>query len=132
MRYLKKALPVMLLAGSFIIVLFVVPYPENLTQANLTQIIPFFASLYLTLTTIFNLIFKNILLSLSISLGLVFLLILNALDSLNILTGALTIVATFLLISYFWKGKGKSLIPIQSGLTNGSKIPKLTKLRRQK
>lgn len=105
MQYLIKVFPVIFTVVIFIFVVITIPYPESLAQANLTQIIPFFASFYLALTFIFNLILKNILLSLSISLGILFLLILNALDSLNILTGALTIIATALLISYFWKGK---------------------------
>lgn len=125
MRYLKTILPAVLFGVIFTITVFAVPYPDSLAQANLMQIIPFFASFYLTLTFTLNILLKNILLSLSISLGLVFLLVLNALDSLNILTGALTVVATGLLVSYFWKAKVRSL-------TNDSKIPKLTKLRRQK
>lgn len=125
MRYLKPLSPAIFFGIIFIITIFAIPYPDSLAQANLSQIVPFFASLFLILIFILNIFLKNIFLSLSISLGLVFLLVLNALDSLNILTGTLTIVATSLLISYFWKAKSRSL-------TNGSKIPKLTKLRRQK
>ncbi len=98
-----------------------VPYPDSLTQANFNQVIPFFVSLYLALVFTLNILFRNILLSASICLSLIFLLILKALDSLNIVTGILIIVATGLLASYFRKVKRK-------GLTKQAKLHKLTQL----
>lgn len=124
-KSILKFIPAVILWGIFIFVVLKIPYPDSLTQANLTQIIPFFASLYLTLILTFNILLKNILSSAALSLGLIFLLILKALDSLNIVTGALTVIAMYLLLSYFKKIKRKNL-------TKLPKIPKLTHLRRNK
>ncbi len=119
-KIIFKILPALVFWASFAYVVLQVPYPDSLTQANFTQILPFFASLFLALVFTLNILFKNILFSSSISLGLIFLLILSALDSLNIVTGILIVVATYLLASYFRKAKRK-------GLTKQPKIPKLTK-----
>ncbi len=115
-----KVIPALACWGIFAYVILQIPYPESLTQANFTQLLPFFASLFLALVFTLNILFKNILLSFSICLGLIFLLILKALDSLNIVTGILIVVATYLLASYFKRAKKK-------GLTKQPKIPKLTK-----
>ena len=109
----------------FIFVIFQVPYPESLTQANTTQLISFFIPLYLSLIFTLNIFLKNISISASLSLGLIFLLILKALDSLNLVTGLLILVSVYLLVSYFKKGGS-------SGLTLNSKIPKLHSLRRKR
>src|SRR3989344_2424392 len=115
-KIIFKILPALIFWGAFVFVVLNIPYPESLTQANFTQILPFFVSLYLALVFTFNILFKNILFSSSICLGLIFLLILKALDSLNIVTGILIVVATYLLASYFRKAKRK-------GLTKQTKIP---------
>lgn len=107
----------------FILVIFQVPYPDSITQARLTQLLPFFISLFLAFGFTFNIFFQNIFISLSISLGIIILLLLKALGSLNLATGALTLASTGLLISYFRKIKKRNL-------TKLPKIPKLTKLRR--
>lgn len=107
LKFIKKFLPAAFFWASFAYVVLQIPYPDSLTQANSTQIIPFFASLYLALVFTFNILLKNILFSSSVCLGLIFLLILKALDSLNIVTGILIAVATGLLASYFKKIKRK-------------------------
>lgn len=142
MSFLSKAIPAIFFWGIFGFVVFKIPYPESLTQASLIQLIPFFVSLYLALVFTSNIFLKNILSSSSISLGLIFLLILKALDSLNIVTGVLTTVAAYLLFSYFQKIKKRSpsTLRYHSGqassgsknLTKLPKIPKLTSLRRNK
>ncbi|MBI2196208.1 hypothetical protein HYU45_01205 [Candidatus Daviesbacteria bacterium] len=128
-KIILKIFPSLFFWGSFTFVVLQVPYPESLTQANAMQIFPFFLSLYLALVFTLNIFLKNILFSSSVCLGLVLLLILKALNSLNIITGALVIIATGLLASYFRKTKRKGLNPIKSDLTKLSKIPKLTKLQ---
>lgn len=110
--------------GIFAFVVLQVPYPESLTQANATQLVSFFIPLSLALSLTINLFLKNIFISSSISLGLIFLLVLKALNSLNLVTGILTVVAIYLLISYFRKVK-------RSSLTKLPKIPKLTQLRKK-
>ena len=124
-KIIFKTFPALIFWGSFVFVVLQIPYPESLTQANSIQIFPFFVSLYLALIFTLNIFLKNILFSSSICLGLIFLLILKALDSLNIVTGILTAVATYLLASYFRKAKKRNL-------TKQAKIPKLTSLRRNK
>ena len=138
MALFLKVIPALIFWGIFVFVVLRIPYPDSLTQANSLQIFPFFVSLYLALVFSLNIFLKNILFSSSICLGLICLLILKALDSLNIVTGILTAVATYLLASYFLKGnsptvyfkkaKKRNLNPIKSDLTKQTKIPKLTKL----
>ncbi|MDD5147595.1 MAG: hypothetical protein PHV63_03575 [Candidatus Daviesbacteria bacterium] len=123
-KVLPKIIPALIFWGIFILVVLQVPYPESLTQANYIQLIPFFVPLYFALSFTLNIFLKNIFSSGSFSLGLIFLLILKALDTLNIVTGLLTAVATYLLFSYFRKIKKRSL-------TKLSKIPKLTQLHKQ-
>lgn len=123
MTFFLKFIPAIFLWGIFIFVVLQIPYPESLTQANLTQLFAFFIPLFLALSTTINIFLKNILLSFSFSLGLVFLLTLKSLNSLNIVTAILTVVATYLLTSYFRKAKKKNL-------TSHTKIPKLTHIRK--
>lgn len=129
MKYFLKILPALICWGAFAFVVFKVPYPDSITAANYTQILPFFASLYLALILTFNILFRNILFSFSICLGLIFLLILKSLDSLNIVTGILITITTYLLADYFRKIKkrGPSRNSGFKNLTKRTKIPKLTR-----
>ena len=124
MPFILKLIQALVFWGIFSYVVFYVPYPESITQANFIQLISFFIPLYLALSFSLNIFLKNILISSSISLGLICILILKALDSLNLVTTVLTAVSIYLLVSYFRKNK--------RGLTSLSKIPKLTTLRRRK
>lgn len=122
MLYFLKALPVLLFWGIFTIVVWQIPYPESLIQANKYQVLLFFVPLYLAICVSLNLVLKNFLSSGSISLGLIFLLLLKSLDSFNLVTVIITMLATALFVSYFRKTKN---------LTNRTRIPKLTQLRKQ-
>lgn len=122
-RVFLKFIPVLFLWVVFTLAVFQIPYPENLTQTNILQILGFFTPFFLAISLTINIFLKNIFLSSSISLGIIFLLILKALDSLNLVTGAIIVVATILLVSYFRKVKRKSL-------TKLPKIPKLTHWRK--
>lgn len=124
-KFLPKLFILLFFWGLFVYVVLQIPYPETITQANLTQLLVFFISLFLAISFTLNTFLKNIFISVSISLGLIFLLFLKALDSLNLVTAGLIIIPVGLLISYFRKNKHKSL-------TKWRKIPKLTQLRRQK
>ncbi len=130
MSFLLKIIPAVLFWIVFIYTLQSVPYPETFTQANFTQVCLFFIPLLLALILTFN-IFINFFISFPISLGLVFLLILKALNSLNIVTGILIAISIGLFLSYFRKNKKNNLNPIKSDLTKLQKIPKLTQLRKQ-
>ncbi|MBI3103609.1 hypothetical protein HYZ05_01585 [Candidatus Daviesbacteria bacterium] len=123
-KILIVILPALIFWGIFVYVVFQIPYPENITQANPTQLVGFFIPLYLAITFTLKAFLKNIFISGSISLGLLLLLILKALDSLNLVTGVLVIISVVLLVSYFGKMKKKSL-------TKLPKISKITHLRRR-
>lgn len=123
-KFLKKILLSGFFWGVFAYVIYTTPYPESLTLANIIQISSFFIPLFFAMTFSLNVFFKNFLVSSSISSGLIFLLILKGLNSLNIVTGALIIISTGLLVSYFKKLRKRNL-------TKLPKIPKLTQLRKQ-
>ncbi len=123
-QFLIKITPGIISWGIFIFVVLQIPYPQTLIQANLVQLLSFFISLFLALSFTINIFLKNIPSSVSFSLGLISLLILKALDTLNLVTGILTIIAIYLLISYFRKINKRSL-------TKLPKIPKLTKLGKE-
>jgi|GEM_PF-2030139 hypothetical protein len=122
-KIILKVIPALACWSIFAYVVLQIPYPETLTQANAIQIFPFFISLYLALLLTLNIFLKNILFSASVCLGLILLLILKALDSLNIVTVILIAVATYFLASYFKKGKRKNL-SINSGFKNLNKRQK--------
>jgi len=119
-KIILKVIPALACWGIFAYVVLQIPYPETLTQANAIQIFPFFISLYLALLLTLNIFLKNILFSASVCLGLILLLILKALESLNIVTGILIAITTSLLASYFRKAR-------RSRLTKATKITKLIK-----
>lgn len=123
-KFLYRFVPVLTFWAIFIYVVLQVPYPESLTQANLTQLFAFFIPLFLSITLTLNVFLKNIFISGSISLGIIFLSFLKALDSLNFVTAILVILSAGLLISYFRKIKRRNL-------TKWPKIPKLHAVRKQ-
>ncbi len=122
-KFLPKVILVLFFGAIFIFVVLQVPYPETLTQASLIQILAFFIPLFLASVFTLNIFLRNTFSSGSISLGTIFIFILMALDSLNMVTSALTIIAVALLISYFRKIGKRSL-------TKWGKIPKLTHVRK--
>ena len=125
LKFYFKFIPAVICWAIFIYVVIQIPYPETITQANFIQLFAFFVPLSLSLALTLNIFLKNIFISTFVSLGIIFSLFLKALDSLNLVTGVLILISVGLFISYFKKIKKK-------GLTNYSKIPKLTHLRRQK
>lgn len=103
---------------AFIYVLFNVDYPQTLVQASLSQLISFFLTLFLAVLFTLNIFLNFLAISFFISLGFIILLLLQALHSLNLVTGILTIVSIWLFISYFKKSK-------RSQFTSKFQIPKL-------
>lgn len=110
--------------GIFVYIIFFVDYPKSLTQASPLQLLLFFIPLYFAITFTLNLVIKNLILCLVISLGISLLLILKALDSLNFVSGGLAIISIVLLVSYFKKGS--------RNLTSYTSVPKLDHLQRRK
>ena len=117
-RFFLKAIPILIFWGALAIVILQVPYPNSLTQISLNQIILFFIPFFLAIAFTINLLLINTPISFSISLGIIFLLILKALDSLNLVTAILITIPIVLLVSYFRKIKRRSL----------TKLPKISKL----
>lgn len=127
LKLIMKILPALFFGGVFLLTVFQIPYPESLTQATILQILGFFIPLFLLISFVVNIFIKNLFLSSSISLGIIILLLLKALDSLNLVTGGIITVAVILLVSYFRKIKKRSP-SINSGLKNLTKLPKIPKL----
>ena len=102
-----RLLPVIICWSVFIYVILNISYPDSLTQASFFQLAIFFIPLFLALTFTINLFLRFILFSFSISLGIIILLVLKTLDSLNIASVILTIITISLLLSYFRQMKRK-------------------------
>lgn len=121
-KILLRLIPAFILWGIFAYVVFYIPYPESITQADILQLSSFFISLFLALLFTFNILLRAFALSGTLSLGIIFLLILKALDSFNFVTGTLLILAIGLLVSYFRKNKS---------LTKVSKLSKISGLKKE-
>ncbi len=123
-KFLLRTIPALIFLGIFIWVVLFVDYPKSLTQASTLQLAVFFVTLFLCLTFLLNIAINKLITSSIISLGGMILLILKALAVLNFVTGILTILAIYLLASYFKKS--------HPNLTYTPNIPKLTRLIRRK
>ncbi len=123
-RYITRLIPPIIFWGVLAYVILNVSYPDSLTQANFIQLILFFIPLLLACIFTIEIFLKNIFMSFSVSLGLIFLLILKSLDTLNLVTVTLVIISVGLLVSYFRKIKTKNL-------TKFPKISRLTKLQKK-
>src|SRR3989344_3894955 len=124
-KLLLKFLQALIFWGVFGFVVLQVSYPNSLTQSSIFQLLSFFIPLFLALFFTINIFLRFIFFSALISLGVIFLLFLKALDSLNFISAGLTIIAVSLLLSYFKKSSNISLTYLK-------KIPKLTSLHRRK
>ena len=121
MTLILRILPALIFWGIFGYVILYVPYPKSITQADVVQLSSFFISLFLALIFSFNFFLKSFALSGTLALGIIFLLLLKALNSFNFVTVTLITLVTWLLLSYFKKNRS---------LTNSTKISKLTPLRK--
>ena len=123
MSLIFKIISALIFWGVFIYAVLMVSYPKTFTEANIIQLLSFFIPLFLALIFTIDIFLKFFIRSILISATLITFLILQTLQTLNLLTLILTTLAFGLLISYFKKKKG---------LTTSSKIPKLTSLQRKK
>ena len=126
-----KILLALIFWGIFSYVIIYVNYPESLTQASTGQLLYFFIPLFLAIIFTVNILLRSIIRSILIAFGVIILLVLKALDSLNLVSAGLTIIAIGLLFSYF-NPSTRSARSGPSGLTSGSNIPKLKSLRRKR
>jgi len=116
--------PMLISWGIFIYVVLKIPYPETLTSANIFQVFSFFTSLFLSLSFTINLLLHFMFKSIIISFGIILIIVLKALNSLNIVSFGLTVIAFGLLLSYLKKQKSR--------LTSRSNVPKIRNLSRRK
>lgn len=143
MKYLVKIIFAIFFWSIFILVIFNLPYPQDLEEANFLQISIFFSSLFLAILFTLKIVFKRFSAPALLTAGIILTLILKALDSLNLVTGIIVLTLVSLLISYFLKRnspaaafqkiKKRNLYPLKVGsdLTKLPKIPKLTRLRKK-
>lgn len=143
---LVKIFPPLLFLAIFAYVIFNVSYPNSLSEATFFQLTAFFVPLLFTLVFTINLFLNFFLHSIPISLGLIILLVLKGLGTLNIVTAILTILAIWLIVGNFKKVKQEKsrfgklgsnpikrrFTPPQAGLTSKINIPKLKSLQRSK
>lgn len=110
-----------------------VPYPQTLTQASPLQLLAFLTPLFFALTFTINIAAKFLLISIFISLGIIIILLLKALDALNFVTIILTTITVYLFVSYF---RRKEALPHlkkpKNRLTSPSNVPKLRNLIRRR
>lgn len=95
--------PLIIFCTAFALVIYLVEPPKSITEAEVLQLILFFIPLFLLTSFALNLLLKFLLRSFIVGLGFMILLILKALDSLNLVTFSLTVLATILLASAFKK-----------------------------
>lgn len=119
MDYLKKFLPIILPGLILTWVIFKIEPPKSITQASVLQILLFFIPLFLLIVFLLNLYLRFLVYSAIMAIGIIILLLLQALNSLNIVSAALVIIACALLLKSIQRPKNK--IPL-------AKIPKLGKL----
>ncbi len=117
-----KIIPALIFWGIFLYVIFQVPYPKTLKEANLIQLLSFFTPLFLALIFTLDLFLRFIFRSILISFTVIILLVLKDLDTLGLIASGITLIVLILSLIYFKK----------TSLTSSLKIPKLTALRRIK
>lgn len=111
-------------------VIYFVPPPSSWIEASIFQILIFFIPLLLTLTFFINLFLKYFPNAFIFSLGLVILITLYSINSLNLFSTPLTLALTLIVIKIFPKLKYRSPRFLKS-LTKPPNIPKITRLRKQ-
>ena len=117
-----KIIPALIFWGIFLYVIFQVPYPKTLKEANLIQLLSFFTPLFLALIFRLDVFLRFIFRSILISFTVIILLVLKDLDTLGLIASGITLIVLILSLIYFKK----------TSLTSSLKIPKLTALRRIK
>lgn len=132
MKVLIRVFPLIIFWGTFIGVILFLPYPDSLPQASFLQMIAFFIPLFLAITFTVDLVLKNIPSSIAFSLGIILLLALKALKSVNSLYIILIVLAVGLLVSYFKSMRSPLTRSGSNDLTSSSFVPKLKNLRRKK
>lgn len=105
MTALKKIVLILCCGLIFGVVCWTLEPPQSLAQATISQILLFFVPLFFLLALLINIFFGLFFRSLIISSGLIILLVLKSLDTLNLATLSLTFLVTFLMVISFKKWK---------------------------
>lgn len=131
-KLLLRILVCLIFWGIFGFVIFAgVPYPNTLTSASFTQLLFFLIPLFFALTFTINITARLLIISIIISLGIILILILKALDILNFVSAGITILAVYLFYSYFQRKElvhfqRKKLVPFRNN--KKSKFPSSSKI----
>ena len=133
MSQIKNILPIVIFGACFLVVILYLQPPQSLTGAKLSQVALFFTPLLLLLVALTNLYFKFLPKSLVVSFGLILLLVLKSLDALNLVSVAITVMATILIAKSLKKPHPKKRSQSQKNgpLTSpAKKFPKAPQIRR--
>jgi hypothetical protein len=112
--YIKKFLPILIFGLLFVNVIYFAKPPQTLTSGTFIQLLLFFIPLFLFLIFLLNIIFRFFIRSFIFSLGIILILIFKSLEMLNILTGALIIIASNFIAISFKKTRTAQTSKIQS------------------
>lgn len=124
----KVFFPLIIYGVILVLVVLKIEPPKNFASISFPQAILFFLPLFLFLFFFINLLVHFFLWSVVLSLEIIILLILQALGFLNPLTLILNLAAVILLLKSLKRPKRFHL----KNLSYSAKIPKLTKLKRQR
>lgn len=122
MNLIKKIVPLLFFGSIFFLVVYFIEPTKDITQLSIIKDLAFFLPLLIFLTYLLKLFIKSSLCCLVISLSLVLLLTLKALNNLNLVSAALTTLGTFLILKSIKKNHAPSY---------STKLPKLSKLKKQ-
>lgn len=140
MRYLKNILFSILSLFIFLYVIFFIEAPSSWQTSTIPQILLFFLPLTAFLAFTINIFLNYLPRSFGISFGLILLLVLKAVDLLNIYTiPPIVIFATILFIlikkppkRWRFKKPSEKEINIEKSLTNKPKVPTLSPVKKFK
>lgn len=122
MLLLKKIILTLIPLAALTGVVYFVPAPPSWPEASAWQILAFFLPILLFLTFLTNILFSYLPHAFIAGLGLMFLVVLQASNQINILSVVLTLAATILLIRLFPK------MNYRFRLTRSPKIPKISQI----
>ncbi|MBI2022731.1 hypothetical protein HYS97_02700 [Candidatus Daviesbacteria bacterium] len=130
MPFLKRLLYAFVFGIVFFCVIFFVNPPKSWTQASYFQILIFFIPLLLFFTFFVNIFLNYLPRSFAISIGLLIIVVLQALGQLNYLYLIFIAFAISLLVWFIPKSRAKKKFPQSSN--KFEKIPKLSSFRRKR
>lgn len=122
----KNLLGVLLSTGILYLVLNYIEPPKSWQEASVFQILIFFLPLLSFFTFLINLFLKYIPRSFIGGLGLMFLVVLQSVDQINLISVPLVLALTIICAKLFPKLRFRKIKPYR--LTRNDKIPRISKL----